>query len=249
MFKYISIEEQDNGLAIMTMNDPNNLNIFTKDFVEEFIQQWDNLIKNIRPKALILRGREDVFCGGGDKDTLIKLTSGKVTVDDLIISDIMIQAPFPIIAAVEGHAMGGGLCMIGCSDVVILATESRYGAVFMNMGFTPGMGSTTLLPLLFGHYVASEMMFTGKRFKGKELTQMNTNVNHIVPKKEIMALALDIADRMTEKPHESLYLLKHSLNSVKKKLLIDARLQEDLMHKISFNLPETKKIIEEFYAG
>lgn len=244
----IRIEEKKEGYAIFHMNDEQDRNIFTEAFVEEFISQWQRLIKEVRPKVVIVQGRQDVFCAGGAKDTLIGLTEGRITVDDLVISDLMVQAPFPVIAAMEGHAMGGGLVMGACCDIVLAARESRYGAVFMNMGFTPGMATTTLLPQLMGPYVAAEMMYSGRRYKGSELQGQSHHINYILPKAEIMPKAVDIAMQIAEKPKESLYLLKHSLGAVKKKLVVEARLQEDLMHKISFNLDETKQIIQEFYG-
>ena len=241
--------EKPGGYGILHMDVAQGPNILTEPFVQAFIDQWHRLCKEIRPKVVLIQGRSDVFCGGGAKDTLIGLTEGRVTVDDLIITDLIVQAPFPIIAAMEGHAIGGGLVMGASCDIVLAALESRYGAVFMNMGFTPGMATTTLLPHLMGPYVAAEMMYTGKRFKGRELAEKNTNINYILPKSEILPMAEAIAKQMAEKPKESLYLLKHSLGTIKKKLVLKARLQEDLMHKISFNLAETKSIIQEFYAG
>ncbi|MEM9425033.1 MAG: polyketide synthase [Spirochaetota bacterium] len=242
----IKLIEKPAGYYIFQMDEPEGPNLFTETFVREFVEQWHRLCKVIQPKVVLLQGRSDVFCAGGAKDTLIGLTKGEVTVDDLIITDLMVQAPFPTIAAMEGHAMGGGLAMGAACDIVLAACESRYGAVFMNMGFTPGMATTTLLPQLTGPYIAAEMMYTGKRFKGKELE--GSNINYILPKAEILAKAEDIAAQMAEKPKESLYLLKHSLGTVKKKRVLEARLQEDLMHKISFYLPETQAIIQEFYV-
>jgi len=78
---------------------------------------------------------------------------------------------------------------------------------------------------------------------------MGINANYIVPKKDVMLKAEDIALQISEKNIKSIYLLKYTLAARKKKLLVDARLQEDLMHKLSFAYPETKKTIEEFYAG
>ncbi len=69
----------------------------------------------------------------------------------------------------------------------------------MQLGFTPGMGSTTLLPELVGPFIASEMMFSGKRFKGNELSGKSTNINYILPKEEIMPKAEDIALQISEK--------------------------------------------------
>ncbi|WGK68648.1 polyketide synthase [Candidatus Haliotispira prima] len=245
----IELIEKEAGYTIFRMDSTEGPNIFTEDFVRCFIGKWRYLCKELRPKVVVIQGRSDVFCAGGAKDTLIGLTKGRITVDDLIITDLMVAAPFPIIAAMEGHAMGGGLVMGAACDIVLAARESRYGAVFMNMGFTPGMATTTLLPQLMGPYVAAEMMYTGKRFKGSELAGKGSNINYILPKVEVLPKAEDIAAQMAEKPGESLYLLKHSLGAVKKKLVVEARLQEDLMHKISFHLPETQSIIREFYAG
>jgi polyketide biosynthesis enoyl-CoA hydratase PksI len=148
----------------------------------------------------------------------------------------------------EGHAMGGGLVLALCCDIVVASRESRYGAVFMNMGFTPGMGCTTLLQELVGPFIANEMMYTGKRFKGSELEKKSTNINYILPKADVMKKARDIALQISEKNVRSLQLLKYTMSAEKRKLLIQARLQEDMMHEISFKLPETKQKIKDLYA-
>jgi polyketide biosynthesis enoyl-CoA hydratase PksI len=117
----------------------------------------------------------------------------------------------------------------------------------MSLGFTPGMGCTTLLAELVGPFLASEMMFTGKRFRGSELEDRGTHINYILPRAEVMTRARDIAEQIAEKDDRSISLLKHALSVRKKKLLIDARLQEDLMHRISFSFPETRRTIQELY--
>jgi len=149
----------------------------------------------------------------------------------------------------EGHAIGGGLAVALCCDIVVAARESRYGAVFMSLGFTPGMGTTTLLRELVGPFVAGEMMFTGRRFRGSELAAKGTHLNYILPRSEVLAKARDIAAQVAEKDGRSLLLLKNALSAEKKKLLIQARLQEDLMHRISFSFPETRRSIEEQYGS
>ena len=245
--KKIKLDIKPNGVAHLIMNDREGKNIFTHSFINDFVQGMDELEKIHKPKVVVLRGLEDVFCGGADKQSLLNLCEGKLAVVDLILSERLIHAPFPIIAAMEGHAMGGGLVVGLCSDIVIAARESRYGAVFISLGFTPGMGCTTLLPELVGPYIANEMMYTGKRFRGSELIDKGTHINYILPKKEVLPKADTVALQIGEKNIKSLYLLKNTLSAKKKKLLIDARLQEDLMHRISFSFPETKAKINELY--
>ncbi|MDA3812002.1 MAG: polyketide synthase [Spirochaetaceae bacterium] len=249
MVKNMELHVDENNIAHLKMNDVKNQNIFSNDFIKGFLSAMDELEANYKPHAMILSGLETVFCAGAEKETLIDLSNGKIDVKDLLMSERLINTEFPIITAMEGHAMGGGLVLALCSDIVIAAKESRYGAVFMNMGFTPGMGTTTLLQGLMGDFVANEMMFTGKRFKGTELINKGTNINYIVPKKDVLSKAMDLALQISEKNVKSVYLLKYTLSAKKKKLLIDARLQEDMMHKLSFAYPETKATINSFYAG
>ena len=109
------------------------------------------------------------------------------------------------------------------------------------------MGTTTLLADLVGPFLANEMMYTGKRFRGSELEGRGTKINYILPRSEVMHRARDIADQVAEKDRRSLALLKHALGVRKKKLLVDARLQEDLMHRITFAFPETRQTILELY--
>jgi len=223
-------------------------NILTAEFVRALVAALDDLAERDDVKVCVLSGLQEVFCGGGEKDTLLGLCDGVVTTHDLTVSEKLVSVPFPMVAAMEGHAMGGGFVMAACCDLVVAARESRYGAVFMNMGFTPGMGCTTLIEPLVGSFVAAEMMYTGRRFRGSQLAQMATNINRIVPREKVMAEALDLAARIAEKNLRALRLLKHSLGAVKKQLLIKARLQEDLMHQLSFSFPETRKTIEDTYV-
>ena len=243
----MKLTSEPSGVSFLKMDDAQGRNIFSPEFIAEFLQALDLLEHERRTKALVLCGLEDVFCGGAEKQALLDLCEGKAAVRDLVICERLLDVPFPVIAAMEGHAIGGGLAVGFCCDIVIAARESRYGAVFMSLGFTPGMGCTTLLAELVGPFVANEMMYTGKRFRGSELEGRGTNINYILPRAEVMNRARDIAEQVAEKDARSLALLKHALGVRKKKLLVDARLQEDLMHRISFAFPETRQTILELY--
>ncbi len=245
----INLKVDNEGIAWVKMNDEKNKNIFSKRFVEDFLDTMNELEgRKVAPKVMILQGLHDVFCAGADKETLIALTEGKVVVKDMVLSERLLNLEFPVIAAVEGHAMGGGLAMATCCDIVVAARESRFGAVFMSMGFTPGMGTTTLLSELVGPFVASEMMYTAKRFKVSELERMGTNINRVVTKIRVVPVARDIARQIAEKNPKAIRLLKYTLSARKKKLLVDARMQEDMMHRISFDYPETRDRINDAYA-
>ncbi len=248
MSELVRLAVAADGIADLHMCDAQGRNILREEFVRALVDALERIDRDSGVKVAVLRGLEDVFCGGGEKATLIGLCEGRVTTQDLLVSEKLLEVHVPVIAAMEGHAMGGGLVMAACCDIAVAARESRYGAVFMNMGFTPGMGTTTLLELLVGPFVASEMMFTGRRFRGSQLQEKGTNINYIVPRAEVLATSRDLALQIAEKNARPLRLLKHSLAARKKELLVKARLQEDLMHQLSFSFPETRKTIEERYV-
>ncbi|OHD57418.1 MAG: hypothetical protein A2Y33_08005 [Spirochaetes bacterium GWF1_51_8] len=244
----IKIRADEHGIVYLHMCDEAKKNVFSDDFIAELVAGMEKA-ESMNPKVIVLHGLSDVFAAGAEKKNLMDLCDGTVHVKDLVISERLVHSTVPVIAAMEGHAVGGGLVMAACCDIVIAARESRYGVVFMSLGFTPGMGCTTLLPDLFGVFVSNEMMYTGKRYKGSELAGMGTNINYIVPRADVMKKAGDIALQIAEKNIKSIQLLKYTLSARRRKLLVDARLQEDMMHKLSFGFPETRKTIEEFYAG
>lgn len=247
MSERMVVSSAPSGVSVLKMNDAEGRNIFSHAFIEDFLGALGEVQQDGRTKVLILCGLQDVFCGGADKQALLDLCDGKTAVRDLVICERLLEVPFPVIAAMEGHAIGGGLAVAFCCDIVLAARESRYGAVFMSLGFTPGMGTTTLLAELVGPFLANEMMFSGKRFRGSELEGRGTHINYIVPRAQVMPKARDIAEQVAEKDGRSIALLKRAVSVKKTKLLAEARFQEDLMHRISFSFPETRCAINELY--
>ncbi|MEW6516003.1 MAG: polyketide synthase [candidate division FCPU426 bacterium] len=249
MSERLQAEVAENGIARLRMLDAETKNRFSQAFVRDMLDALEKLAGSRKAKVLILSGLPDVFCGGAEKEDLLALCEGRVHVKDLAISERLVGMPFPVIAAMEGHAVGGGLVLAACSDLVVAARESRYGAVFMSLGFTPGMGCTRLLAELMGPNVAAEMMYTAKSFKGRELEGRGTQINYILPKAEVMAQAENLALQISEKRLQSVLLLKQSLGAKKQALLAEARAGEDRMHRLCFADPETRKRIEETYPA
>jgi polyketide biosynthesis enoyl-CoA hydratase PksI len=154
----------------------------------------------------------------------------------------------PMIAALEGHAVGAGLAVALCCDIVVASESARYGANFTGMGFTPGVGVTSLLPALVGYGFAVEMMMTAKLYKGRELMERRL-FTHVVPGGEVLALAMDIAQRIAERPRHILTMLKAELALPRRHMLMEALAREHTMHQICFSRSETRALIEEGYVG
>jgi polyketide biosynthesis enoyl-CoA hydratase PksI len=247
MSNLISIDEYSPDIAIFHMKDEESKNTFHEVFIDLMIEKLTELKENNKYKAVILKGLPNIFCAGAAKNELMKLFEGNLNVKDLILSELILQIPVPVIAAMEGGAIGGGLVVGLCSDMIIMSSRSMYGGGFADLGFSPGMGFTRLLQGLVGDFIANEMIYTGKLYKGK-IFQEKSLVNYVLDKEKVFPKAIQLAEIIAEKPRLTLETLKYSISLKKRQLLQEARVHEDFMHKITFNQPEVKRIIEEMYV-
>lgn len=244
----ITITKPEPGIAFLHMQDTEHNNTFTGEFVEALMDKLAELARDRDLKVVVLCGLSGIFSAGASKEGLLKFAEGKNSVKELLLPEAVMNLPVPVIAAMEGGALGGGFVLGLCCDIVILAERSMYGVNFMELGFTPGMGCTQLLKELVGPFVAAEMMFTAKMYKGRTFRDRGF-VNYILPQAEVLPKALLLAQSIAEKPRKTLEILKNYLVLKKRQALVEARIAEDQLHTISFAQPEVKAIITSAYRG
>ncbi len=220
------------GIAILRMCDVAGRNAFSRTFVDELVTALGRL-DNPQVKVAVLCGLHDVFSAGGDRALLLELSQGGIAPYDLLLTRSLLEVPVPTIAAMRGAAVGGALVFGLTCDMVVMSERARYGANFMELGFTPGMGTTALIQAAFGEYLAAEMMFSARYVSGREL-KANARVNAILPPEQVEERALQLAARIADKPRAATLLLKRTLGLGRRMAFEQARLQESLMHEICF---------------
>ncbi|NML68960.1 amino acid adenylation domain-containing protein [Chryseobacterium sp. RP-3-3] len=235
----------ENGIAVVTMESRVSKNMFTYDLVNDLYLAFHQLSKRTDLKVVILTGYDTIFAMGGDKEGLTDLSENKGAYTDLpFLYKGLLEFDLPVITAMQGHALGGGLVLGLYGDVVLLSEKSTYSANFMNYGFTPGMGATFLLGEKLGVNIANEMLFTGKMYSGKELREKGSSVRIST---DVMGEALKIAREMVTKPVLALKLLKEKLAHDLSLKQTEHIAREVEMQKITFAQPEVKqKITEQF---
>jgi polyketide biosynthesis enoyl-CoA hydratase PksI len=239
---HLAIED---GVASLEMCDLATKNALGEEMVSALRDSVSQLAADASVRVVILLGSDEVFCSGAPKALLLRLARGELAPTDVALATALLDVPVPTIAAMEGHATGGGLALGLCADIILMAEESRYGATFMNLGFTPGMGTTRLLEHVLSPAVAHELLYTGELRRGRDFA--GRGVNHVLPRTEVRSRALDIARRIAEKPRESLLLLKESLSAPRRATLAAARAEEARMHAVTFARPETLQAITDHY--
>jgi Enoyl-CoA hydratase/carnithine racemase len=160
----------------------------------------------------------------------------------------LLECKVPVIAAIQGHASGGGMLFGLYADIIIMSEEGIYSASFTKYGFTPGMGATCILRERFGVSFSTEMMFTAKSYKGSELRNRGASVL-FTKKEEVLNEALSLAFILCEKPRETLITLKEELASKILEQLPNVIKREETMHRKTFVQSEVKKRIEKYYKN
>jgi len=244
----VQITMLSDNIAQLKLCDSAQNNSFTQPFIDALLSALDQLEREPKLSVVLLSGLPSIFCAGADLATLQQLGQQQMLPSDITLPKRLLDFPLPIIAVMEGHAVGGGLALGLCADIIMMAEESRYGCSFMNMGFTPGMGTTRLLEHVMSPAMAHELLYTGEMKKGKEL-KGKTDVNYILPKKELMPLAVELAERIAEKPNKSLKLLKRTLSMRRRKLYEETISMESMMHEICFSNHEIINNIEANYVS
>jgi len=234
--------EIDSGIAVIRMQDFAGKNALSHAMTLQLEQCIAELRGDERIRAVVLAGLPEYFCTGASREVLNDLVASRLPPADLLLPRVLLDIPMPVIAAMEGHAIGGGLAVGLCADLIVAAQESYYSCNFMNYGFTPGVGTTRLLEYALGPALAHEMLLTGRCFKGGHFAERGV-FNHVVARAEVMATAMDLAARIAEKPRIALAALKLTLSSRKRELFEAARSVEILMHQITFAQSETAQLI------
>ena len=187
--------ELSNGVATLTLNRPEQMNAFSGPMGESLGRAFVECDKNDDVRAVVLTGAGSAFCVGADMAAGAE-TFGKQ--DHADFSAAAVDPPAfairkPVIAAVNGHAVGLGLTLALQADMRIVAREGKYGVLQVRRGVMPDAYSHWTLPRLVGMARAAEILLTGRKFTGKQAVELGI-ANQCVDAKDVLAAANDLAN-------------------------------------------------------
>ncbi|HUS97364.1 MAG TPA: polyketide synthase [Hyphomicrobiaceae bacterium] len=236
----------EEGIATIHMCDVSGRNALSEAFVDALSTAIAAVGDDLSARVTILTGTREVFCSGASKAVLRRLIDGTILPSEIRLPTQILSSKIPIIAAMEGHAVGGGFAVGLSADIVIMANESRYGCNFMDLGLTPGMGTTRLLEHVLSEAVAHELLYSCELRRGSKFVGCS-GVNYVLPRKEVLPKATEIALRIADKPRSALVLLKNTLAASRRQLVENALVSEKQMHELIIARPETRQMIEDEY--
>jgi enoyl-CoA hydratase len=197
-YQFLTVEHRE-GVAVVSINRPDKLNALNAATVSEVRRAFEQLRDDRSIRAVILTGTgEKAFIAGADIGELSQMTplSGievsRAGQDTLRLIETM---PKPVIAAVNGFALGGGLEFALACHVRIASENARLGLPEVKLGIIPGYGGTFRLPRIVGRGRALELMLTGEMIKADEAYRIGL-VNQVVPQAQLMESAEAMARKI-----------------------------------------------------
>jgi enoyl-CoA hydratase/carnithine racemase len=192
--------QAEEHIAEITLNRPENRNSMTPEVLEAMREAIERVKHEPSLRCLIITGRGRSFCAGADFKSQAQPEAEGESFRAAHERTFAIYAPFlslleleiPTIAAMQGHAIGGGLGLAVVCDLRVANREARYGANFVRLGLHPGMATTYILPRLLGLPRATELLLTGRIVRGDEAADLGL-VNHAVAPDQVLERARELA--------------------------------------------------------
>ncbi len=209
------LSQEQNGIMVLTLNRPEVMNSFNFALVHALSDRIGSL--RFRPdiRVIILTGAGDkAFCAGADLKERVTYTDIQVKEFITTIRDLFSEIENlnqPVIAAINGVALGGGTELALASDIRIASEDASMGLTETRLAIIPGGGGTQRLPRLVGRSKAKEMIFTGRRVSAKEALDMGL-VNKVSPKKDLLAKAQAMATLICESGPIAVAQAKYAIN-------------------------------------
>jgi len=196
--KYLFIEKSD-GIGIITINRPDAMNAMNSDVVSELSITISDMIADKEIGVIIITGsREKAFVAGADIKAMQQMNAedalefGKTGQEMTLVIE---NSPKPVIAAVNGFALGGG-CEISLACHIRVASENAiFGQPEVLLGLIPGWGGTQRLPKIVGTGIANELIITGNQISAQEAHRIGL-VNHVVTQTELMDTCKEIGKKI-----------------------------------------------------
>lgn len=211
----ILIREDKKQAAIITLNRPQKSNSLNRELLSAIENAVEQISQTREIRCLILTGKgEKAFCAGADLKERLGMDDGRVYQFILRLSALFTtiqRLSIPVIAAINGAALGGGLELALAADIRIVSDHAVMGMPETRLGIIPGGGGTQRLPRLIGDAGAKELIFTGRRVDAREALRLGL-VNRVTPGRDLMPQCLDMADNIAQTGPVAVEMAKYAIH-------------------------------------
>jgi enoyl-CoA hydratase len=214
MFKNLNYEVKE-GIAFVTINRPSSLNALNNEVLDELYSAFTGADNDPEVNAVIITGEGKAFVAGADIAEMAKLSTleGRaMMIKGQNIMNYIESMNKPVIAAVNGFALGGGCELAMACDIRIASEAARFGQPEVNLGIIPGFGGTQRLPRLVGKGMGKYLIMTGEMIDAQEAYRIGL-VERVVPAEELMGSAEKVARTIMSKAPIAIRAAETAINT------------------------------------
>ncbi len=204
--------EQDGDVGLITLDRPEARNALTHTTYAEL----EDAVRTTAARCLVITGADPAFCSGDDvKQVMVaagEQTASRLRAEPRITpaADALLSTDVPIVAAVNGAAVGWGMELALMADIRVASEKAKFGELFVKRGLCSDVAGIGRLAQLVGREAAAELLFTGKVIDAAEARELRL-VSRVVPHDELLPTALEIARAIAANPPLAVQRLKHGL--------------------------------------
>jgi enoyl-CoA hydratase len=207
----VLVERPDDGVALVRINRPEARNVLNMATREALAAAFEGLHDDPSARAIVLTGNERAFAAGADLKEFVD--AGAIEMLRRRAErywNAVARTPQPVIAAINGYALGGGLELAMCCDLIIAGESAQLGQPEVRVGIMPGAGGTQRLARAIGKFHAMRLCLTGRPIAAAEACQMGL-VSQVVPDAEVVDAALEMARDLARLPPLAVMQIKEAI--------------------------------------
>jgi enoyl-CoA hydratase/carnithine racemase len=206
------IAERSGNILRIQLNRPAQKNAMTSAMYNTMADLLNDAAKDDQVRVVLWHGAGDSFSAGNDIQDFLTNPPGPGESPQARLIDALINFDKPIVAAVQGAAIGGGTTMLTHCDFVFAGESAIFQMPFVNLALVPEFGSSYSVPARIGYLRAAELILLGSRFDAKRAAELGL-VTRVVPEQELLATATDTARKLEEKAPGALQACKRLIRS------------------------------------
>jgi enoyl-CoA hydratase len=239
-------------VRLVELNRPEQLNAMSEELHTALASVWDAIAADPEAKAVVLTGRGRAFSAGGNFQVMTRVQRDPAFRDQNVaearrIITSMVRFPLPVVAAVNGPAVGLGCSLALLSDLVLVSEDAHLADPHVQVGLVAGDGGALVLPLLVGLTRAKELLFLGDRVSPQDAVRLGL-ANRVVPADKLLDEALELAERLAALPAQALRDTKRAVNLHLEQAMAAVLEPALLAERESMHAPDHIAIVEKIIA-